>query len=533
MTQISESDLKSAAQNSKAWPFQEAKALLKRLDRMKDKPETVLFETGYGPSGLPHIGTFGEVARTTMVMHAFSMLSDMPTRLICFSDDMDGLRKVPEGLPNPELLKANLDKALTSVPDPFGTHDSFAAHNNARLQAFLDDFGFDYEFFSATECYKSGMMDETLLKIARNYDKVMAVILPTLREARRQTYSPFLPVCQRTGKVLQVPAENIDADKGLMTYIDPETGETIETPITGGRVKCQWKVDWAMRWAALSVDYEMAGKDLSESVILSSKICRILGGTPPTGFSYELFLDDKGAKISKSKGNGLTIEDWLRYATPESLSLFMYHQPRKAKKLYFDVIPKTTDDYLKHLENYPATDAKARLNNPVWHIHTGNPPEAALPISFALLLNIVSASNAADKDVLWGFIKRYAPDATPENQPELDRLAGYAVTYFHDFVKPHKQYRAPTDKEKAALTDLVAKLEALPKDSDAQTIQSEVFAAGKEHEFENLREWFQALYEILLGQSQGPRFGGFAELYGLEETIALMKRALAGEDLAS
>ncbi len=532
MTQTSVSELKSATQDSKAWPFQEAKALLKRIDRMKEKPETVLFETGYGPSGLPHIGTFGEVARTSMVMHAFSMLSDLPTRLICFSDDMDGLRKVPDNVPNKELLEANLEKALTSVPDPFGTHDSFAAHNNARLQKFLDEFGFDYEFFSATECYKSGMMDETLLKIAKNYDKVMDIILPTLREARRQTYSPFLPVCQRTGKVLQVPAQNIDADKGIMTYIDPETGDSIETSITGGRVKCQWKVDWAMRWTALGVDYEMAGKDLSESVVLSSKICRALGGTPPAGFSYELFLDEKGGKISKGKGNGISIDEWLRYASPESLFLFMYQAPRKAKKLYFDIIPKTADEYLKHLENYPAAEAKAKLNNPVWHIHSGNPPTADLPISFALLLNIVSASNANNKDVLWGFIKRYAPDATPDNQPELDRLAGYAITYFHDFVKPAKQYRAPSDKEKAALSDLVSRLEALPEDSDAQAIQSEVFAVGKEHEFENLRDWFQALYEILLGQSQGPRFGGFAQLYGLGDTIKLMKKALAGEDLA-
>ncbi len=532
MTEISVSDLKAAAQDSKAWPFLEAKALLKRIDKMKVKPETVLFETGYGPSGLPHIGTFGEVARTSMVMHAFSLLSDLPTRLICFSDDLDGLRKVPEGLPNQELLEENLERALSSVPDPFGTHESFAAHNNARLQKFLDEFGFDYEFFSATKCYQSGMMDETLLSIAKNYDKVMGIILPTLREARRQTYSPFLPICQRTGKVLQVPAESIDAEKGTMTYKDPETGDVIETPITGGRVKCQWKVDWAMRWAALGVDYEMAGKDLSESVILSSKICRVLGGQPPAGFSYELFLDENGAKISKSKNNGLTIDEWLRYATPESLFQFMYQAPRKAKKLYFDVIPKTTDEYLKHLENYPKADAKARLNNPVWHIHSGKPPVVDLPISFALLLNLVSASNASDKDVLWGFIKRYAPEATPDNQPELDRLAGYAITFFHDFVKPTKEYRAPTDKEKTALESLVAKLEALPKDSDAQTIQSEVFAAGKEHDFEPLRDWFKALYEILLGQSQGPRFGGFAELYGLEETITLMKRALAGEDLA-
>ncbi len=530
MTTSPDPELVAAAKESNAWPFQEARALLKRLEKLPKKPETVIFETGYGPSGLPHIGTFGEVARTTMVRHAFSLLSDLPTRLICFSDDMDGMRKVPDNVPNRDMLAEHLDKPLTAVPNPFDDeHPSFGAHNNARLKAFLDAFGFDYEFFSATECYRSGRFDATLLKILEKYDAVINVILPTLGEERRKTYSPFLPICPRTGRVLQVPLIDRDVSAGTITYADPETGEPVTLPVTGGHCKMQWKVDWAMRWTALGVDYEMAGKDLIDSVRLSSTICRIIGGTPPAGFSYELFLDEKGQKISKSKGNGLAVEEWLRYGSPESLALFMYQAPKRAKRLYFDVIPKTVDDYLSHLAKYPNQSAKERLANPVWHIHAGNPPAAEIPISFSLLLNLVSASNSEDREVLWGFIRRYAPEADPESHPLLDKLVGYAITYFHDFVKPAKRYRMPSEKERAALAELGERLAALPPDADAETIQNLVYDIGKSHDFEPLRDWFRALYEVLLGQSQGPRFGGFVALYGIENTRRLIEQALGGE----
>ncbi|MDH3580467.1 MAG: lysine--tRNA ligase [Hyphomicrobiales bacterium] len=522
-------------QDAKAWPFDEARKLLKRLERLPTRPETVLFETGYGPSGLPHIGTFGEVARTTMVRHAFRTLTEdkWPTRLICFSDDMDGLRKVPDNVPNQDQLGEHLNKPLTSVPDPFGTHDSFGAHNNARLQKFLDTFGFDYEFFSATDCYASGRFDATLLKILENYDKVMNVILPTLGEERRKTYSPFLPLCPRTGAVLQVLMIARDDAAGTITYTDPETGDEVTTPVTGGAVKCQWKADWAMRWVALGVDYEMAGKDLIDSVRLSGAIARILGAQPPEGFSYELFLDENAEKISKSKGNGLTIDEWLTYASPESLSLYMFQSPRKAKRLYFDVIPKAVDEYLAHLAGFPGQASDKQIANPVWHIHAGHPPEAELPISFNLLLNLVSASNSEDASVLWGFIQRYAPGATKEDHPLLDHLVDYAIKYFHDFVRPKKQYRSPSDVERAALQDLDAKLAEVPQGASGEEIQTLVYEVGKAHDFENLRDWFRALYEVLLGQSQGPRFGNFVELYGVAETRTLIARALKGEDLSA
>jgi lysyl-tRNA synthetase class 1 len=524
----------AAARETRAWPFEEARRLIQRLDKVKGgKRKTVIFETGYGPSGLPHIGTFGEVARTSMVRHAFEVLTEgkRKTRLICFSDDMDGLRKVPDNVPNKEMLTQHLNKPLTSVPDPFSNeYPSFAHHNNARLRRFLDQFGFEYEFFSATECYKSGMMDQTLLKMLRVYDKVMEIILPTLGEERRKTYSPFLPICPRTGRVLQVPMIERHPRRGTVVYIDPETGKKVETPVTGGRVKCQWKADWALRWTALGVDYEMAGKDLIDSVILSSRICKVLGGTPPEGFNYELFLDEHGQKISKSKGNGLTIEQWLTYASPESLSLFMYQKPKAAKRLYFDVIPRAVDDYLTFVGKYAGEEVKSRLDNPAWHIHSGHPPAAELPITFALLLNLVAASNAHDKETLWGFIRRHAPGASPEKYPLLDQLAGYAVAYYDDFVKPAKKFRAPTEAERKALAALEQALASAGPDANAEELQNIVYETGKAHGFaDNLRAWFQAIYEVLLGQSQGPRFGSFIELYGVGETRKLIAKALKGE----
>jgi lysyl-tRNA synthetase class 1 len=523
---IDVAQLRGAGAASKAWPFEEARKLIARIAK-RGGGEAVIFETGYGPSGLPHIGTFGEVARTTMVRHAFETLTGAKTRLIAFSDDMDGMRKVPDNVPNRELLSQHIGRPLSAVPDPFSNeYPSFAAHNNARLRRFLDQFGFDYEFYSATECYRSGMMDATLLRMLETYDKVMAIILPTLGEERRATYSPFLPICPRSGKVLQVPMIARDVEAGTVTYRDPETGEAVETPVTGGRVKCQWKADWALRWTALGVDYEMAGKDLIDSVNLSGKICRALGGAPPEGFIYELFLDERGEKISKSKGNGLTIDEWLTYATPESLSLFMYQKPKTAKRLHFDVIPKHVDEYLAFLGKYWEEGAEERLTNPVWHIHSGEPPRVALPVSYALLLNLVSASNALDKAVLWGFIRRYAPQASPETHPALDRLVGYAIAYFHDFVKPAKQYRPPSEMERAAMAELHAKLGTLPEQASGEDIQTVVYEVGKAHGFEPLRNWFQALYEVLLGQTQGPRFGSFVELYGVAETRAMIAGAL-------
>ncbi len=520
-------ELVEAAKASKAWPFEEARKIVKRYEKT-GYPESVVIETGYGPSGLPHIGTFGEVARTSMVLNAFRLLTEdkVPVRLLCFSDDMDGMRRVPENVPNREMMEEHLGKPLSRVPDPFSNeYESFAAHNNARLCAFLDQFGFHYEFLSATDCYTSGKFDDVLMVALEKYDEIMAAMLPTLGEERQATYSPFLPMSPKTGQVLYVPMKSVDAGAGTITF-DDEDGEEVTMSVKGGNVKMQWKPDFSLRWAVLGVDYEMYGKDHQINSNLYDKICRILGERPPEHFIYELFLDDKGEKISKSKGNGISVEQWLAYAPTESLSLFMYTKPKTAKRLYFDVIPRNVDEYFQHLAAFEGQDEKARLTNPVWHIHAGSPPKTNMPVSFSMLLNLVSASNASDKETLWGFISQYDANATPDNSSKLDEMVGYAIRYFEDFVKPTKQFRAPNDQERTAMEDLASRLDAMPADADGEALQTEVYSVGKEHEFENLREWFQALYQVLLGQDQGPRFGSFTALYGKDATVKMIRDAL-------
>ncbi len=509
----------------KAWPFEEAAKVAARLE--KSGKDHAVFETGYGPSGLPHIGTFGEVARTSWVRNAFGLLTGKPSRLIAFSDDMDGLRKVPDNVPNRELLAQQLGKPLTRIPDPFGSHDSFGAHNNARLRSFLDSFGFEYEFASSSEYYAAGRFDAALIRVLQCYDEVMAVILPTLGPDRRATYSPILPIHPRTGVVMQVPMERRDPAAGTVVWRDPDTNRTFETSVKGGACKLQWKADWAMRWYALDVDYEMSGKDLIDSVRLSGRICRILGAVPPEGFTYELFLDERAQKISKSKGNGLSVEEWLRYAPPESLAQFMYNQPQRAKRLYFDVIPRAVDEYLANAARLAAQQPEGQKTNAAWHIHGGQlPNHAGSPVSFAMLLNLASVVNADTPAILWGFIRRYSPGASPETMPYLDKLVEHAIAYYRDFVRAEKRYRHPRDIERAALADLAETLRSMDTGADAETIQNIVYEVGKRHPFPDLRAWFSCLYQVLLGQQDGPRFGGFIALYGVAETIALIEAAL-------
>lgn len=528
-------DWTAIAQTTKAWPFEEARKVLKRIGGKTPKKGYVLFQTGYGPSGLPHIGTFGEVARTAMVMHAFRTLTngDIPTKLLAFSDDMDGMRKVPDNIPNQDLLQTNLNKSLTSVPDPFGTHASFAHHNNAKLCEFLDSFGFEYEFASSTEYYQSGRFNDTLHRFLEVYEDIQNIMLPTLGEERRKVYSPFLPVDPETKEVLQVPVIATDAQAGTITYEKPD-GTQVTTTVTDGNVKMQWKPDWAMRWFALDVDYEMCGKDLAESVTISSRITKALGGTPPQNLIYELFLDEQGGKISKSKGNGLSIEQWLTYAPHESLALYMFLKPRTAKRLFFDAIPKMVDDYVNHVKQWDdqlQNNPEKLLENPVWHIHKGEKPIVDVPVSFGLLLNLAGACNARDKATMWGFISRYADGVTPKNNPFLDRMAGFAVQYYQDFIHPQKKYRLPNKREQKGLEMLLEKLDNFTNSSESEDIQTEIYSIGKALKYENLRDWFAGIYETLLGQSQGPRMGTFIKLYGVEETKAIIRDVLDGKNL--
>ena len=521
------SDLREAAIQSKAWPFEEARRLIKRFEKNPPKNGYALFETGYGPSGLPHIGTFGEVARTSMVIRAFQLLSEIPTRLVCFSDDLDGMRKVPSNVPNSESLVEYLQLPLTSVPDPFGEYESFGHHNNAMLKRFLDTFGFEYEFISATEFYRSGKFDKILLQATEKYDEIMEVMLASLREERQRTYSIFLPIHPSTGRVMYVPMKSVSSENGTITF-DTEDGTEMTLPVTGGNVKLQWKPDFGARWAALGVDFEMYGKDHSTNTPIYDKISHILGHTAPEHFSYELFLDENGQKISKTSGNGVSIDEWLRYASTESLSYFMYLKPKTAKRMHFDVIPKAVDEYHQQLRAYEIQDDKARLSNPVWHIHGGDVPKSGMVVPFSMLLNLASVVGAENKGQLWGFIKRYASDAAPDTNTDLDAAVEFSVRYYNDFVKPTKTYRAPSNLESEALVELLEGLKTWNKGLDPDALQSLVFSCGRER-FDPMRDWFKALYEVLLGASQGPRFGGFLALLGIEESIALIEKCLNGD----
>ena len=512
-------------QSTSSWPFVEIRKLLKDRKNLIQSRKKIVFQTGYGPSGLPHIGTFGEVARTSMMINALNHVQKIDTDLITFSDDMDGLRKVPDNIPNDKILHDNLGRPLTSIPDPFGKFESFGKHNNEKLIEFLKKFNFKFNFKSSTENYKQGVFNNSLLRVIEKYDEIMNIILPTLRDVRRKTYCPFLPICPDSGKVLEIPLIEKDLKKG--TAIFDNFGKKLEINILNGNCKLQWKVDWAMRWFTFDVDFEMYGKDLTESAILSSKVCRALGKTPPNGFAYELFLDEKGEKISKSKGNGITIEQWLRYASPESLALYMYPNPKRAKKLYSEVVPKAVDEYLSLIDKYPTQKPDEKLLNPVWHVHSGQPPQEKIVMPFSMLLNLVGTSNAKTKDILWKFVNKFNKDINAVTNPIFDNLTEFAINYFKDKVEPNKKFKTPNKEEKVALINLSKKLKLISQELSPEEIQTIVYSVGKENGYEkNLRNWFKLIYQVLLGEEDGPRMGFFISFFGIQDTIKLINDKL-------
>ena len=504
-----------------AWPFVEAKKMLRERKSIIEKKGKITLQTGYGPSGLPHIGTFAEVARTTMMVNAIKKITDLPTEIITFSDDMDGLRKVPENVPNQKMLENNLHKPLTEVPDPFNKFKSFGEHNNEMLKSFLDSFNFEYTFKSSTSLYKSGFFNSTLQLILEKYDEIMKIIIPTLGKERQKTYSPFLPICPESGEVLEIPV--LEINKTNSKIIFDNNGKKLEKSILDGNCKLQWKVDWAMRWYALDIDYEMYGKDLIESAILSTKIIKLVGKTNPSGFAYELFLDEKGEKISKSKGNGITIDQWLEYASPESLSLYMYQNPKRAKKLYKEIVPKAVDDYLELIEKAKTQNELQLLMNPVWHVHNSLVPKENMIMSFSMLLNLVETSNADNKELLWKFVKRYKKNISEKENPIFDKLVGYAIKYFNDVIKLKKKYKKPNAEEKLALEALVETLDRCHDKMKPEDIQTMIYTAGKENGYsDNLRDWFKLIYEVVFGDENGPRMGFFISFFGVKETKDLI-----------
>ena len=516
---------KTNIDKTNAWPFIEAKKLLKDKKKSIEKKGKIILQTGYGPSGLPHIGTFGEVARTSMMVNALDHLIDIPKEIITFSDDMDGLRKVPDNVPNQELLNKNLHKPLTSIPDPFKKYKSYGEHNNEMLKKFLNRFSFKYNFKSSTILYKSGFFNSALQNILQNYQGIMDIIIPTLGKDRQKTYSPFLPICPETGVVLEIPVLEIIKDKSKIVF--DNNGKKIETSILDGNCKLQWKVDWAMRWYALDVDFEMYGKDLIESAIISSKIIKLLGKNNPSGFAYELFLDEKGEKISKSKGNGITIDQWLKYASPESLSLFMYQNPKRAKKLYEEIVPKAVDEYLEFIEKGKTQNELEKLMNPVWHVHNGKIPKEKIIMSFSMLLNLVETSNADNKELLWKFVKKYKKDISEKDHPIFDKLIEYAIKFFNDVIKKQKKYKKPNSSEKKSLEALIKSLDKCNEKMLPEEIQTLIYSTGKENGYsDNLRNWFKLIYEVVFGSENGPRMGFFISFFGVNETKQLIRNKL-------
>ncbi len=516
---------KDVLEKTSAWPFVEAKKMLRERKAFIEKKGKITLQTGYGPSGLPHIGTFGEVARTSMMVNALNQLTDLPTEIITFSDDMDGLRKVPDNVPNQELLQQNLHKPLTQVPDPFQKFNSFGEHNNEMLKDFLNSFNFKYNFKSSTSLYKTGFFNPTLKIILENYEGIMNIILPTLGKERQKTYSPFLPVCPDTGHVLEIPVIEIDQSNSKIIF--DNKGKKLESSILDGNCKLQWKVDWAMRWFALDIDFEMYGKDLIESAILSTKIINLLGKKNPSGFAYELFLDEKGEKISKSKGNGITIDQWLKYASPESLSLYMYQNPKRAKKLYKEIVPKAVDEYLDNIEKSKKQNEQQLVMNPVWHVHNGSVPKEDMIMSFSMLLNLVETSNADSKDLLWKFVKKHKSNIQETNFPIFDGLVSYAIKYFNDVIKSQKKYKIPSESEKKALEALIKTLEKCNDQMPPEEIQTLIYSTGKENGYaENLRDWFKLIYEVVFGDENGPRMGFFISFFGVNETKDLIMSKL-------
>jgi len=512
---------KENLEKTSAWPFVEAKKMLRERKSFIEKKGKITLQTGYGPSGLPHIGTFGEVARTSMMVNAINQLTDLPTEIITFSDDMDGLRKVPENVPQKEILEKNLHKPLTQVPDPFNKFDSFGEHNNEMLKKFLDSFNFNYNFKSSSHLYKSGFFNSSLKTILKNYDGIMNIILPTLGKERQKTYSPFLPICPETGHVLEIPVKNIVKESSKIVF--DNKGKDLEVSILDGNCKLQWKVDWAMRWFALDVDFEMYGKDLIESAILSSKIIKLIGKSNPSGFAYELFLDEKGEKISKSKGNGITIDQWLQYASPESLSLYMYQNPKRAKKLYYEIVPKAVDEYLDLIDKAKTQNELQLLMNPVWHVHNSKVPTEDMVMSFSMLLNLVEASNAGNKELLWKFVKKYKTNISEKNHPIFDKLVGYAIKYFSDVIKLQKKYKKPNNEEKIALEALIKTLDKCDDSMTPEDIQTLIYSTGKDNGYsDNLRNWFKLIYEVVFGDENGPRMGFFISFFGVKETKDLI-----------
>ncbi len=519
----------------KEWPFVESRRILDRLERLGKSSVTA--ETGYGPSGLPHIGTFGEVARTSFVLQALATVAPkVESRIIAFSDDMDGLRDVPKNLPNGQMLTSHLGKPLTAIPDPFGQEKSFAHYMNHRLRDFLDSYGFRYQFASSTESYASGVFDEGLRRIMGNYDAIRDLFTATIAEEKRAAWSPFFPICESCGRVYSTRVTELDTKGFRVAYACDaplagkygSCGHTGSTSVLGGTCKVGWKVDWALRWFSLGIDYEMHGEDLLDSARLSSKIVKILGGEPPELFKYELFLDEKGKKISKKIGNGISLEQWLRFAPVDSLLYIMYVKPQQAKKMGLPILPEILDQYLELVAEYDgAEDSPVPFISRLSHGAHAGKLEGQKTITYSLILELILALNQDDPRIVRDYLLKYQP-AIAGNVAYYEELIKDALAYYREVLLPSRKAEPADhlmDDTLRALRDELARLEAAGTAPDADALQTMAFQLAKDRDVK-MKDWFRALYRVFLGQSQGPRIGSFIALLGYKDCIERLEAHL-------
>jgi lysyl-tRNA synthetase class 1 len=517
-----------------SWPFIEAQKIAARVKK-QDLPDPIVFETGFGPSGLPHIGTFAEVARTVFVKNAFEHLTGRPAVIYAFCDDMDGLRRVPKNLPNQDRLAEHLGKPLSAIPDPFGCCESYSDHMENELVKLLNHYKFDYQLKSSTREYKSGVFNPGLHLILENAEPIKQIIIPTLKEENRENWSPFFPVCANCGRIYTTRVTGYFPEQDTISYECVESfgdefkvqgcGHKQETSILDGAVKVGWKVDWALRWFSYQVTYEMYGKDLIDSALQSGRIKRLLGGWPPEGMTYEMFLSEEGKKISKSIGEGLSIDTWLKYAPIESLLYYLFQNPRKQRRLYFDIIPKNVDEYLAELVRYPGLSEKDKSDSVLWQIERSghDVPVYTSGINFSLINNLISGMGSDNKNLLLDYLKRYDPKVS-ENKKTVSDLLDSGLNYFRNFIEPQKKYRKPTREEAEILKELKSRLDQY-KGEDEDEIQAMVFDVARDKGIEP-PDLFKTIYQVLLGQDRGPRFGTFTKLIGKDRMKDLIQEKI-------
>ena len=524
------------------WPYEEARKVAERVARY-EAGRPAIFQSGFGPSGMPHLGTMAELLRPSYVRKAFERLAQSgsieparPARLIVFIDDMDGLRKVPENIPNRETTSFHLGEPVSRIPDPFGDcHPSFSEHMLSLLEKFLAPVEIEFELIKSTEMYGSGQFDEALKLILARHQQIIEIIAPTLREENRAGWSPVMPVCPSCGQVNSTLVTGYHPERASVEFScekniggSKSCGFKGEQSVLGGKAKVGWKVDWALRWYALKVDYELYGKDLIDSARLSGQILKVLGGKPPLGFPFEMFLDEEGHKVSKSVGRGVTVDQWTRYAPIEVLKYFLLVNPRRARKLFLEAIPQYVDDYLDALRAYAAAPENERGNLPIdLVIQRTTPRRFDSELTFGMIMNLVSALGTGDRDLIWNYLTGYDPRiaGNPDTERMGKTLMECALNVYADFIEPTKKRYLPEANERDQLRALMEFLVG-NSGATAEEIEKKIYDLGREN-YDKPGKIFPLLYRVLLGQERGPRLGAFIKLATPQRMIEILNNSLA------